>query len=119
MGFTLRSTARRGRASVPATRRRMRLCARRRIMFFESRGMTMNLLLTAGAARLADLLAQRLAGETYALILIWIRRTQRAHVRRYLSHHLFIRPAQHQVGLFVDLTIHSRRQVVLDRMRVT
>src|SRR5438067_788711 len=101
MCFTLRNTARRGRSSVPETLRRMRLCTRRRMMFFESRAMTLNLLLTAGAARLSDLLAQRLAGKAHALVFVRIGWPQRAHVRSHLSHDLFVGARQYQMGLLV------------------
>src|SRR5579864_8143660 len=116
MCFTLRNTTSRGRSADPLSLRRMRLWIRSRMSFFESRAM---LLRSSARAGLADLLAQRFAGVTHALVLVRIGRTQRAHIRGHLAQQLAIRTRQHQMRLLIDFEIDSVRQIEFDGVRIT
>src|ERR1700730_4402934 len=119
MCLTLRKTASRGRSVFPATFRRMRLWTRLRMMPFDSWPMLL------GASRrtgLAGFLAQRFVGVADSLVLVRIRRTQGAHVRRHLAQQLPVAAGQNQrsevVHRLFDLHIDAIGKVELDGMRV-
>src|SRR5882724_3041746 len=101
---------------------------RNRMSFLESRAILFRALsclpyylpalLTSRRAGLTDLLTQRFARIPHALVLVGIRRTQRAHVGGDLPQKLAIRTRQHQVRLFVDLHVDPVRQIKLDGVRI-
>ena len=75
--------------------------------------------LLTSRAGLADLLAQRFVGVTDSLVLVRIRRTQGAHVRRHLAEQSAGLAASGPGGcLLVDLHVDAIGQKELDRMRI-
>src|SRR5580704_3847292 len=81
--------------------------------------------LLLGASRrtgLAGLLAQSFAGVTDSLVLVRIRRTQGAHVRRHLAQQLPVAAGQNQrrevIHRLFDFHIDALGKIELDRMRV-
>src|SRR3954463_636009 len=68
---------------------------------------------------LADLLLQALSDITDALVLVGIRRTKAAHVRRDLAALLAVNTADSDAGLLgIDGHVNAGRQRILDGMRV-
>src|SRR5271165_6176888 len=67
---------------------------------------------------LADLLAQGLTGVPHTLVLVRIGRAEGPNVCGYLTDHLLVVSAEHQVGLLVDLKLDPGRQQNLDGMRI-
>src|ERR1700691_4355553 len=70
-------------------------------------------------ASLASLLLQAFASDAHALLLVRIRWTQRAHIRRDLPHLTFVRARNHHVRLFFDRDRDAFRNRKFDRMRIT
>src|ERR1700678_2465881 len=69
---------------------------------------------------LSDLLLQSFAGVTYTLVLIRIRRSQRSHFSRHLTHLLPVNSGERDPRLLgVDRSVAARGQRILDGMRVT
>src|ERR1700693_5237816 len=67
---------------------------------------------------LAMLLPQWFARVPYALVLVRVGRAQGTDVCGYLADHLLVISGQHQVGLFVDFELNTRRQQNLDGVRI-
>src|SRR6185369_10571992 len=75
---------------------------------FEISSFKFEILLRAG---LANLLLQFLAYKPDAFLLVWVRRTQAAHVRRHLPDFLAIDSGHGQLGLLgINRNRDSRRQ---------
>src|SRR5579864_2283408 len=71
-----------------------------------------------GGARLACLLFQTLPDDTHALLLVRIRRTQRAHVGGNLPDQALISTSNRDVRLLLDSNLYPLRNRELDRMRI-
>src|SRR5919108_6361871 len=123
MWLRLRKTARRGRASVPARWRRIRLWRLRRaaprvatcVMCVRSSGW---LLLAADLAGLAGLAADSLARVAHALALVRLGLARGADTGRDLADQLLVDSDDGQTGRVLDLEADPGRRLDLDGVAV-
>src|SRR5207237_4639668 len=95
MCLLLRKTARRGRASEPLRRFRIRSCMRSLTSFWD----TLGILLTSG---FSGFFLQQFADIPNALVFVGIRFPQRPNVGRNLANLLPVNAADHQPRLLID-----------------
>src|ERR1035437_9811549 len=121
MWLRLRKTARRGRADVPSSRRRIRSCrfcreAPRVAAFVIV--VVLPLLLSADLAGLASLAADHLAGVPDALALVGLRLPSGADAGGNLADELLVDPEHGQLDRAFDLEADAVRRDDLDGMAV-
>src|SRR5678816_2804227 len=124
MWLRLRNTARRGRASVPAMLRRIRIWRLCRaaprlatcVMVFVPR--SVGLLLAADLAGLAGLATDVLAGVAHALALVRLGLAGRADLGRDLADELLVDADDREAGRVLDLEGDALRGIDLDRVAV-
>src|SRR5450759_5022531 len=121
MWLRLRKTARRGRADVPSSRRRIRSCrfcrAAPRVAAFVI-GVVLPLLLCADLAGLAGLAADHLARVADALALVWLRLPGGPDTGGYLADELLVDAQDGQLDRGLDLEADAGRRHDLDGMAV-
>src|SRR5664280_692417 len=121
MWLRLRKTARRGRADVPSSRRRIRSCrfcrAAPRVAAFVI-VVVLPLLLSADLAGLAGLAADHLAGVPDALALVGLRLPSGADAGGNLADELLVDPEHGQLDRAFDLEADAVRRDDLDGMAV-